>query len=134
MLVAWRERGVLGIEIIDTGHHLIIDAINRLHQGCEAGDGEAAVAEILPGLLDYLPRQFETEGRLMTKVSFNRQASHEAEHRRLLNGLYMIWDSHERGTESAGMLMLNLVCFLVAHVRGSDPDTFRKIEPAERAA
>lgn len=124
MLAIWKDEYGLGYNIIDSGHRLVIEAINRLNQAGTPDQGRMVVAQMLPALEGHLIRQFEHEGAMMRLARSPAQIEHEAEHLRLLTVLAVLSECHQRGGEAADLLLLNLVCFLAAHLRGTDADTF----------
>lgn len=133
MLVEWNDEFALGDEVIDAGHRLVIEAINRLNAATTPAESAAVVARMLPALSNHLARQFEHESRLMAHRG-HAAAEHEAEHRRLLHVLAVIEQGRDAGAEMSAALLLNLVCFLATHLRGTDGDTFAPALPQRKAA
>lgn len=125
MLVSWNDHFALGIDIIDSGHALVIEAINQLNEATTSAESERVARHMLPLLQRQLDSQFAAEGHLLAQLpATTERARHETEHRQLLSALDAIGRAQSEGAESAGILLLNLVCFLVSHLRATDGDTY----------
>lgn len=125
MLVSWNDHFALGIDIIDSGHALVIEAINQLNEATNPAESERVARHMLPLLQRQLDGQFAAEGRLLAQLpATTERARHETEHRQLLSALDAISRAQSEGADSAGILLLNLVCFLVSHLRATDGDTY----------
>lgn len=135
MLVNVTPEQLVGCRIVDDGHRLVVDCVNRLNRTRSRAESDGEVAGLLPVLEARLAEQFRDEEALLRLMGAPDLARHLAEHRRLLDTLAVIRDAFNRGSEVSGILMLNLVCFLVSHLRGSDAEAFAESAPAlERAA
>ncbi len=124
MLISWNDHFALGIETIDTGHALVIEAINQLNEANSPAESERVARHMLPLLRRRLDIQFEAEHTLMAGLPAAERARHETEHRQLLGALDALARAQSEGAEIAGVLLLNLVCFLVSHLRATDGDTY----------
>lgn len=124
MLVAWTEEQTLGYRIVDEGHRLVVDCINRLDRAHSRAENDGEVAGLLPVLEAHLVEQFQHEEALMRLTNAPGLTEHATEHARILEVLATIRDAFARGSSVAGVLMLNLVCFLVSHLRGTDFEDF----------
>lgn len=122
MLVSWNDHFALDIDIVDAGHGLVIEAINQLNEAATPADSTRVAAAMLPQLRRHLGAQFEAEAALLAGLRADRHAEHEAEHRRLLDVLDTL--ATAQPPDMAGALLLNLVCFLVSHLRATDADTY----------
>lgn len=132
MLVTWNDDYTLGYKVVDDGHALIIDAINRLNR-TNARDGHHAVAGLLPVLEHDLAQQFAEEESFLRLLATPNLAEHKAEHDRFLSVLAHIRTLFNRGEDVSGVLMLNLVCHLVSHLRGTDWDEYSNIRQRSAA-
>lgn len=132
MLVSWNDHFTVGIDVIDAGHGLVIEAINLLNDATTPADSGKVTERMLPLLVEHLREQFRAEAQLLAGMAAELRAQHETEHRRMLEVLNTLLRSHRQGSEVAGPLLLNLVCFLVSHLRATDsdsyaPDRFHKV-------
>lgn len=124
MLVSWNDHFALGIKEIDAGHGLVIETINLLNEANTPADNSRVATAMLPLLRQHMTAQFAAETVRLAAVDAETRAEHEAEHRRLLDVLDVIAQSQAEGKDMSGPLLLNLVCFLVSHLRGTDCDTY----------
>lgn len=134
MLISWNDTFALGIDAIDNGHGLAIEAINQLNEVSATADCRRVSAFMLPLLRHQFALQFEVEARLLAALPADRRAQHEGEHRRLLDVLDILGQAQAGGEDISAMLLLNLVCFVVSHLRGSDSDAYGVRRAAPRAA
>lgn len=124
MLISWNDHFALGIDVIDAGHALVIEVINQLNEATLPAESERVATHMLPLLQRQLDLQFEAEARLLAQLPPATRAPHETEHRQLLGTLAALSRAQSEGAEIAGLLLLNLVCFLVSHLRAADGDTY----------
>lgn len=123
MLVAWNDELSLGYDVIDSGHKLVIEAINRLN-ACGAAEARHVVATSLRMLQDHLPKQFHHEETLMMIAGSPHLPAQRAEHSCFLAALKALNTSFDNGENVLNLLLLNLVAFLKGHLRGSDLEEF----------
>jgi hemerythrin-like metal-binding protein len=124
MLISWDECHTLGNDIIDRGHHLMIEAVNCLNAATSLEQSRRQIDRWLPLVTAQLARQFEHEAAVMAVTRMPGREEHEAEHAAFLDVLTMLAEDHARGEDVSAVLLLNLVCFLGAHLRGMDHDAF----------
>ncbi|MGE5516986.1 MAG: hypothetical protein ACM31D_14345 [Bacteroidota bacterium] len=124
MLISWNDHFALGIDVVDTGHGLVIEAINQLNEATTPADSAAVAGRMLPLLLRTLPQQFAAESALLAGLPAELRATHEGEHHRFLDTLDFLHRAHLGGNDASGPLLLNLVCFLVSHLRATDLDSY----------
>lgn len=122
MLIKWDESDEVGVEVVEAGHRLIIELINRVN-AAEGGDAaRAAVSAALAVLGRELPRQFlYEENALVTRGAESLQA-HRSEHRAFVDGLAQLREQFMAGRDVRALLLVTLVAFLNTHQRGSDHD------------
>lgn len=132
MLVSWSDHFALDIDIVDAGHALVIEAINLLNDAVAPADSRKVTERMLPLLQQHLGEQFQVETQLLAGAPAALRDRHEAEHRRMLDILATLRQSHQNGGEVSGPLLLNLVCFLLSHLRATDGDSFaaHRFQPA----
>lgn len=124
MLVCWDECYSLGYPVVDRAHLLVLDAINRLNDATNRAHRDGEVSGLLPVLRRHLGAAFaEEESRLDTMADPERQ-EHRREHAHLLSVLDHMTTDFAAGKDVAGLLLLNLVCHLVSHLRITDQVAF----------
>lgn len=131
MLVSWNDHFSLGIEIVDSGHGLVIETINLLNDATTPADSATVTARMLPLLRLHLRQQFAAEQTLLAGLEAETRRQHEDEHRNILDTLDFLQQGHDGGADVSGPLLLNLVCFLVSHLRATDGDCYapRRFHP-----
>ena len=82
--VCWNRQLETGIDLIDTQHKALFEAIGRVAVAAEGGRTDQGIRESLDFLATYTLDHFETEERFMADMGFPGLASHRAEHQRLL--------------------------------------------------
>lgn len=124
MLVTWNDDYSLGYTVVDEGHALVIDAINRLNIATGRAHRDGEVAGLLPVLHRRLSQQFADEEALLRLLNSANLAEHMDEHARFLSVLAHIRQLFNDGQDVASALLLNLVCHLASHLRGTDWEEF----------
>ena len=77
----WSSALELGIASIDTQHHWLVDATNRLHDELSQPEPDRAViGKILEGLVEYTVNHFVLEESLFQQYGYEENAAHKAEH------------------------------------------------------
>lgn len=123
MLVSWNDHFAVGIDAIDAGHALVIEAINLLNNATTPADSRKVTGRMLPLLVQQLSGQFRLESQLLAGCAAGLRQQHETEHRRMLDVLAAMQRAHQDGADISGPLLLNLVSFLVSHLRATDCDS-----------
>ncbi len=135
MLVYWEDNiHALGYDVIDAGHRLMIDVINRLNTYDRKRGERDVVGESLAGLERQMARQFHHEEAVMVLSRSQRLAEHRRAHGRFLDTLAALRHRHEAGEDVVALVLVNLVAFLTSHLRGDDVDEFTATRVGRRAA
>lgn len=125
MWVHWRDDAhALGYEVIDAGHRLMVDAINRLDTFDRANGERDLVGECLAGLERQMARQFHHEEAVMMLSRSPRLADHQRAHDRFMEALATLRRRHAHGEDVVALVLVNLVAFLSSHLRGDDVEEF----------
>ena len=82
--IAWDETLDTGHARKDAEHQEQAQLINRLRNAVESGEGKAACAKALNGIIDHAKTHFELEQRLMTQHQYPKLEQHAAEHAMLI--------------------------------------------------
>jgi hemerythrin len=83
-IAVWSSRFETGIEIIDSQHKTLFDAVNKLADSFRAGTVKTQVKESLDFLVKYTVEHFSTEEKLMKDMGYPKLTSHMAEHSQLV--------------------------------------------------
>ena len=81
MWIKWNRDFRLGITVMDTQHHLLVDMINNFGRLMLEGQGEHELMELFGDLASYVDFHFHTEGRLMNEYEYPDKEIHKAMHR-----------------------------------------------------
>jgi hemerythrin len=84
-VAVWNNRFETGVEIIDTQHKRLFDAVNKLHDSFKTGTAQAQVKESLDFLVKYTVEHFQTEEKFMKDMGYPKVTSHMAEHAQLVD-------------------------------------------------
>lgn len=132
MLISWNDdEHSLGFEVIDAGHRLVVDCINRLN-ACDHRAASRETATVLRQLTAQLARQFHHEEAVMMLSRSPHLAEQRTAHHRMMATLAHLADRHRSGESVRALLLLNLVAFLGSHLRGADVEEFAT--PTRRVA
>ncbi len=121
MLVTWDDAQALGHDDVDHSHHLVIEAINLINEPPPSSSGQEESRRLLPLLEQSLSSHFQAEEKALAASRGQAiMATHRLEHDNFLNTLSALRREQDQGQDIAGLLLLNLVCFLMSHLRGTD--------------
>ena len=85
-MIQWSERYEVGIAAIDGQHREMLDLVNRLFAGLQAGRDRDELVETLRELVRATEHNIATEERLMQEHGL-APAHHAEEHQRLLEAI-----------------------------------------------
>ena len=80
MKYIWDGSLETGIEVIDTQHKQLFDAINALLETCGAGNGVEEIKKSLDFLNDYTVKHFFDEERIQQKYDYPDRLPHKQYH------------------------------------------------------
>lgn len=120
-LMAWNSSFVLGLKDIDDQHRVLVGMINDLHRAMKTGRGDAAIASILGGLVDYTRTHFSNEERLFKKYGYPEYEDHKAIHVELVQQIKDFQSDLKSGKQALSMDLMNfLMDWLTNHIKGTD--------------
>lgn len=118
----WNEKMSVGVSMFDTEHKKLIDLVNELHDGIQAGKAPDSLAKVLAGLITYTATHFKHEEEFFAKTGYPASADHKKEHNDLTKQVLDIQAKVAAG--ATGMLSLEVLAFLkkwlINHIQGSD--------------
>jgi hemerythrin len=118
----WNEKMSVGVSMFDTEHKKLIDLVNELHDGIQAGKAPDSLAKVLAGLITYTATHFKHEEEFFAKTGYPASADHKKEHDDLTKQVLDIQAKVAAG--ATGMLSLEVLAFLkkwlINHIQGSD--------------
>jgi len=83
-LAQWKAEYATGIEVIDTQHQRLFEAINRMEDAFKAGTQEDEAKESLAFLAHYAKEHFDTEEAFMRELAYPMLSFHQEEHAALV--------------------------------------------------
>ncbi|MDQ0393473.1 methyl-accepting chemotaxis protein [Labrys monachus] len=121
-LMTWSDGLSVGVTALDTEHQRLIEMVNQLWDGMQSGAGNAAVGQVLDGLIAYTASHFKHEEELFAKTGYPATAGHKQEHDELTRQVLDVQAKYKSGVYS--VLSLEVLTFLkkwlVNHIQGSD--------------
>lgn len=121
-LMTWSDKMSVGVEVLDNDHKKLVDMVNRLFDGIQAGQGKEAVGQILDGLIAYTVEHFKREEDFFAQTGYPGSAEHKAIHADLCKQVVDIQQKYKSGATAALSLevMNFLKNWLVNHIQGAD--------------
>ena len=117
----WSEEYSVDIISLDLQHQRIIELINQLERGAGMHQETKALGSVLSELLSYTKTHFKTEEALMRAHKYPGLASHEVEHRLLVNRVTEFRKKFEAGKlTDVYELVSFLEGWLESHILGTD--------------
>jgi hemerythrin len=83
-IAIWNSRFETGIELIDSQHRELFEAVNKLADSFRAGLAWVQVKESIEFLEQYALDHFQAEERFMREMGYPGLASHQTEHVNLM--------------------------------------------------
>lgn len=121
-LMTWNDKMSVGVELLDNDHKRLVDMINQLFDGIQAGQGKDAVGKILDGLVKYTVEHFKHEEDFFDQTGYPGTAEHKAIHADLTKQVVDIQQKYNSGATAALSLevMNFLKNWLINHIQGLD--------------
>lgn len=120
--IAWNDEMSVGVKELDDDHKEIVDLLNRLHEGVEAGIGNSEVVNIFSKLVEATKRHLHHEEQILAKAGFPHLAQHLKEHDAILGKGLMLQARFMSGsTQPFTLAEVDLACrWLQTHLIESD--------------
>ncbi len=81
--IEWTEELEVGVEMIDTQHHALIDIANNVIEAAEKGEDKEAVDKTITKLREYTVFHFNEEEKMMEEIRYPKRGEQLVEHSRL---------------------------------------------------
>jgi hemerythrin len=91
-LIEWKDEFNLGIEEVDSGHRILVELINALHEAMLAGAGRSDVVEGISQIYAIVSGHFEREEAFMREARYMAYTEHKEDHEVLLDALLSMQD------------------------------------------
>lgn len=117
--IVWSEKHLVGVDIIDTEHHALIDLFNSILAVSQSRN-YAELAILLEQLGNITASHFESEEALMAQYDYAHAAQHRIDHQNLLAEFGHQVDDWRNRHISAELLCRFMYRWLLRHVIASD--------------
>jgi hemerythrin-like metal-binding protein len=97
----------MNVQVIDDQHAVLIENIARLEQAMAAGQGAAALPQIIRAVKDYAAYHCPTEERLMESYGYPLRDMHAMEHQKFFTRLGEMERIVAEGHPAAAVQMLS---------------------------
>ena len=131
--IVWADTLDTGHAGMDAEHKELAQLFNRLRDAAESGEGKAACAGVLDGIIGHTRTHFEMEQRLMTQYRYPKIEQHAAEHAMLIRQALDYRDNFDLDSaESRSALMRFPEVWLEFHILFSDKALAAFLDRARR--
>lgn len=116
----WTSRLETGIELVDSQHRGLFEAVNKLADSFKAGNAPNQVVESLDFLVAYTVEHFQAEEGFMRDEGYPGLAEHAEEHARLMRQVRELQVKCVAGRPVTMDVTIFLADWLTTHISGSD--------------
>lgn len=81
----WTDNLSVGVELIDSQHKALINAVNDLFEACSKGLGRKKISETMEFMKNYTVTHFGEEEKLQQKYSYPDYPNHKKYHAEFIN-------------------------------------------------
>lgn len=122
-----------GNALIDSEHRQLFDAINKLMESCEKGQGRASMGPLLDFLLKYVDKHFGDEERLQVNSKYPGYTAHRTFHQNYkLKLRTAAMQIQTAGPTIAALGELNkTIAILIGHIRLEDKKVAAHVKNAK---
>jgi hemerythrin len=130
-LINWSPMLAVGVTEIDEQHKVLVQLVNQLNDAMHAGQGKAALQQVLNELVRYTQYHFGTEERLMAQHGYVNSDAHKGEHQRFIKDVAAFKQKFDSGNAMISSEIMNFLRdWLAKHIMGSDKTFARSLNAA----
>ncbi|MDR0569220.1 MAG: bacteriohemerythrin [Spirochaetaceae bacterium] len=121
--VAWEDRYVIGIPVIDEQHQELLRLTNELYEACRQGDEVAGklFKDTVRQTVDYVKEHFSGEEKILERVNYPELGPHKQEHENFVKKVIDEVKNFEGGkTFVPNQFVRFLRDWILAHIAVSD--------------
>ncbi len=127
-LIEWNDDLKIGIEEVDSQHHILVRAINLLDMGIQRNCSDQLMSDIFATLNDYTQTHFADEEKLFDAAGYEDAEAHKETHANLLRKFGQLKDDWASGKITDGQKVLDfLVVWLSDHILKTDVDYLESV-------
>lgn len=120
-LLEWNDSLLIGVEEVDRQHRHLVDILNRVHAGMQAGNPPREMMRVMQDLVNYTRYHFDAEERAMRNAGYPELAAHQAKHRAMVAKVEAFSQEMMSGKATVTMrLMVFLKEWLAKHILETD--------------
>lgn len=95
-MMKWTQDLAVGVDVIDSQHRELFDAINAVLEATRAGREQAEVVELMGFLEEYVANHFGVEELYMRRYVYPGYPHHKSEHTGFVNDFFDLRDDLDR--------------------------------------
>lgn len=120
-LVSWDQSYSVGVQVIDTQHSTLFDALNDLHAAMIHGKQKDVTDRLLRDLVAYTKSHFASEEFMLAKTGYPQLEAHRQRHRELTEEVAGYVKRFERGEAALSVHLIGFLRdWLTNHIRRED--------------
>lgn len=119
MILNWTEDIAVGVDIIDEQHKKLFEYLNDFADAIDNNTGAGEISKITRFLDNYVIEHFDTEEKMMKKVSCPDMEEHIGQHRIFMEFLTEVKRTYaiEGGSEELATMLRSRLCnWLFSHI------------------
>jgi len=121
--IEWDESFLVGVELIDEQHKMLIDRTNALTDAIEKTRGLEKILQTLGFMIDYTEFHFSAEEEVMTKYAYPKMEKHQNLHGDFiirLNQMVEEFEAEGATTPLSKSICAFLTSWLINHIKEVD--------------
>lgn len=121
-LLNWTNVMSVGIAACDEDHEKIIDMINQLYDGIQAGHSKEVLGDVLDKLIAYASEDFKREEEFFEQTGYPDADAHRIKHQEFTKYIFEIQKQFKAGTSDtlSDDVMGFLLNWVVQHIITED--------------
>jgi hemerythrin len=123
--IEWNDSFLVGVELIDEQHKMLIERTNTLTEAIEKTRGLEKILQTLGFMIDYTEFHFSAEEEIMDKYAYPRMEKHQKLHEDFIIRLNQMVEEFE--AEGATTALSQSICaflnsWLINHIKEVDTE------------
>ena len=121
--IEWNKTYSVGVDLFDSQHQELVNAINELHQAMRDGKGNSVLESIINKLITYAGTHFQDEEKLFAEYSYPDSDKHIEEHKKFLEEVLSFQEDFKKEKLFLSVEILDfLKDWLIKHILASDKE------------
>jgi hemerythrin-like metal-binding protein len=119
-IFTWNSTFVLGVELIDEQHRILISRIDQLYDHLVTNERSVDFDKVIADIVDYTDFHFRSEEELMARSGYPSLDDHLPEHHKFEANIKNYSKKSDRGDEWKMELFQYLQDWLIDHILDTD--------------